>query len=40
MFTYESKGRVVKMSYWKVPVDVIEDEELLKIWFDKSVALK
>lgn len=36
-FTYESKGKIVTMSYWKVPSEIIENEESLKIWFNKSM---
>jgi DNA transformation protein len=36
-FTYEARGKSVTMSYWKVPIEVIEDEEALSIWFSKSI---
>lgn len=41
-FGYESKGKIVTMSYWKVPADVLEDEELLAKWFEfaYNAALK
>ena len=38
-FTYESKGKVTALSYWKVPIDIIEDDDQLKIWFDKSMKI-
>ena len=35
-FSYTSNGKRVAMSYWKVPIDVLEDSDLLKIWLEKS----
>ena len=35
-FTFKTKGRVSKMSYWKVPLLVMEDEVQLKNWVDQS----
>ncbi len=38
-FTYEGKNRkMIVMSYWEVPAEVLEDRELLADWVDKSVA--
>ncbi len=41
-FTFKAKGRVSKMSYWKVPLLVMEDEAQLKNWLDQSynISLK
>ena len=38
-FTYEAKGKKVSMSYWNVSIDIIEDEALLKNWFDQSMIV-
>jgi DNA transformation protein len=35
-FSYESKDKVIKMSYWKVPLEIIEDHEHLEEWFNQS----
>jgi DNA transformation protein len=35
-FTYDSKGKIVQLSYWNVPDDVIEDKNLLEEWFNKA----
>ena len=34
-FTYKAKGKKVSMSYWNIPIEIIEDEALLKNWFDR-----
>ena len=41
-FTYEKKGKIITMSNWLLPVEVLEDEERLKEFVEKSyqVALK
>lgn len=35
-FTYEAKGKRISVSYWRVPVDVLEDESKLAAWAQKS----
>lgn len=35
-FSYMSKGKVVAMSYWKVPPEVIDAEELLEKWINMA----
>ena len=35
-FTYENKGRTIKVSYWKVLPEILEDHEALKIWYDMA----
>jgi len=35
-FTYESKGKRIALSYWKVPVKVLEDSSLLKTWAEEA----
>jgi DNA transformation protein len=41
-FTYESNGKKFKMSYSKVPSEILENSELLKKWVELSfnVAVK
>jgi len=39
-FTYQRGEKVIAMCYWYVPVEVIEDTDLLKIWFNKSIKIK
>ncbi|MBN8828053.1 MAG: TfoX/Sxy family protein [Sphingobacteriia bacterium] len=35
-FTYDGKDKKVKMPYWKVPIEIMEDQDLLQIWLDKA----
>ena len=35
-FAYESRGKKIKMCYWKVTAEVLENQELLRKWFDKA----
>ena len=35
-FSYEKNGKSVKLSYWKVPLEVLENEELLERWLEHS----
>lgn len=38
-FTYTGKdGKIVRVSYWQVPEEVLEDDEDLRYWFSKSLA--
>ncbi|MEQ9444216.1 MAG: TfoX/Sxy family protein [Rhodospirillaceae bacterium] len=41
-FTYSGKSKPIQMSYWQVPLDVLEDQDDLYIWTLKAfdVALK
>lgn len=41
-FTYEAKGKKSTMSYWKVPIEILEDEEQIGVWLNQSygVSLK
>lgn len=32
-FSYERDGKVIKMCYWKVPSEILEDQSLLREWF-------
>ncbi len=38
-FTYMGKGKQVKMSYWKVPLDIMENEGELAAWLEKSYEI-
>lgn len=38
-FTYQKDEKRVALSYWYVPIDIIEDEDNLKNWFVKSLAV-
>lgn len=35
-FTYQKDEKRVALSYWFVSIDIIEDEDSLKKWFDRS----
>ncbi|TGL57672.1 TfoX/Sxy family protein [Leptospira sarikeiensis] len=38
-FTYPGKdGKLIRVSYWEVPEEVLEDDEDLIYWFRKSLA--
>lgn len=38
-FTYSGKdGKLVRVSYWQVPEEVLEDDEDLRFWFQKALA--
>ncbi|MDF3047259.1 MAG: competence protein TfoX [Candidatus Midichloriaceae bacterium] len=37
-FTYMGKSGLVKMRYWRVMPEVLEDEEELHKWFDMAYA--
>lgn len=38
-FTYQRGDKNIAMCYWYVPVEVIEDTDLLKTWFNKSTKV-
>ncbi len=39
-FTYEGKNhKMIAMSYWEVPAEILEDREPLAEWVDASVAV-
>jgi len=39
-FTYEGKdGQRVALSYWQVPAEVLENQEILRQWVDQAVAV-
>ena len=38
-FTYQRKNKRIKMSYYEVPVDILEDQEQLKEWVSKAVSV-
>ncbi len=33
-------GREMKISYWEVPADVMEDREILEEWIEKSLKVE
>lgn len=35
-FSYTAKGRLVRLSYWQVPVEILEDVEQLSVWSDEA----
>jgi DNA transformation protein and related proteins len=38
-FTYKRENKTIAMCYWYVPLEVLEDQELLKAWFNKSAKV-
>lgn len=38
-FVYNKQGKMVSMSYWKVPLEVLEDENMLSSWLRKSYLI-
>lgn len=38
-FVYQSKHGTMKMSYWLLPEEIMNDQQLLREWVDKSVAV-
>lgn len=38
-FIYEAKGKKTAMSYWKVPMEILEDEDQIGIWLDQSYEI-
>jgi DNA transformation protein len=38
-FTYKRDDKTIALSYWYVPSEVIEDRDLLKEWFNKSLGV-
>ena len=37
-FSYEAKGRQIKMSYWRVLPEILEDQDILKKWHDMAYS--
>mgnify|MGYP000324205942 CR=1 FL=1 len=37
-FIYVHKGKEMKMGYWLVPEDVLENRELAEMWLEKAVT--
>ncbi|MDP4832096.1 MAG: TfoX/Sxy family protein [Rickettsiaceae bacterium] len=35
-FAYTAKDKKINLSYWKVPIEIMEDEEQLSIWLEQS----
>ena len=38
-FTYEAKGKKTTMSYWKVPMEILEDEDRIGEWLNQSYEI-
>lgn len=38
-FSYEARGKMVTMSYWQVPAEVLDDEHTLCEWAEKAYAV-
>jgi len=39
-FSYTRKdGKIVAMSYWEVPANILEDQQQLAKWIEKSIAV-
>jgi DNA transformation protein len=38
-FTYNRGDKLATMSYWKVPIEIMEDEEILGHWLDDSYRI-
>ena len=38
-FIYEAKGKTTAMSYWKVPMEILEDEDQIGVWLDQSYEI-
>lgn len=38
-FTYQKDEKRVALSYWYVPIEIIEEEDSLKSWFSKSFSV-
>lgn len=36
-FTYQKNDKTVALSYWYVPAEIIETQDSLKDWFNKSL---
>lgn len=34
-FAYNAKNKKINLSYWKVPIEIMEDEEQLSIWLEQ-----
>ena len=39
-FLYEKNGKQFRMSYWKLPEEILEDREKLLEWIEKSLEVK
>ena len=36
-FQYPKKGKVITLSFWRLPGDIMEDKDKLKEWINESV---
>ncbi|PCJ29795.1 MAG: hypothetical protein COA94_00100 [Rickettsiales bacterium] len=38
-FIYEAKGKPVVISYWQVPLEILEDTSKLPVWMEQSFEI-
>ncbi|MCC8461395.1 MAG: TfoX/Sxy family protein [Candidatus Megaira endosymbiont of Carteria cerasiformis] len=38
-FTYKARDKVINISYWQVPLDIMEDKELFGNWLDVAYQI-
>ena len=38
-FSYKTKGKKAVMSYWKVPIEILEEEKQLEKWIEQSFEI-
>jgi DNA transformation protein len=38
-FTYKARGKTIALNYYRVPIEIIEDEERFRMFFDKSYTI-
>ena len=38
-FTYQAKNKKATMSYWKLPLEILEDNSKLEIWLNQSYEI-
>lgn len=36
-FSYERNGKIVKMSYWKIPVEILDNPDFFQEWLQIAV---
>lgn len=36
-FTYEKNKKIIALSYWEAPVDILENRDALEVWVEKAV---
>ena len=38
-FCYNSKGKTITMSYWDVPVSILEDTDVIAEWMQQAITI-